>query len=67
VVRRLSITHKSGGDLVGSIARETIDATPDQKMRSRLLGQAEELVNVALAIADMDTPARIAKQLRGLA
>src|SRR4051794_35901610 len=52
---------------VRPVSREAIDATPDQEVRPELLRQAEQLVDVALAVADMDAPFRLAEQQGGLA
>nr|WP_247892731.1 hypothetical protein [Azospirillum baldaniorum] len=64
--------HALGGDLIhhgvdGRIATkgEPIDAGPHQEMRAHLLSQAEQLVDVALAIANVDAASRIAEQFRG--
>src|ERR671937_3269725 len=50
---------------VRPIAGKTVDAAPDQKMRAEFLGQAKQLVDVALAIADVDAPSRVAEQRGG--
>src|SRR5258707_8334918 len=52
---------------VGShISSETIDAGPYQEMRSNLLSCAKQLVDVALAVVDMDAPSRITEEFGGL-
>ncbi len=42
------------GDRVISDSSKSVDARADQEMRSDPLGRAEELVDIALAITDMD-------------
>ncbi len=49
-----------------ALSSQAVDAGPDHKMRLGFPGCAEQLVDVALAIADMDASARIGQQLRGL-
>ncbi len=49
------------------VARQAIDEGPDKEMGAEFLGGAEQLINVALAIADMDTPCGFAEQRIGLA
>jgi len=62
----LRIVHLIGDRMV-SMPRQPVDAASDQKMRAQLLGRAEELVNIALAIANMDKPRRLAEQRYRLA
>jgi hypothetical protein len=47
------------GDRVISVSSQAVDTSPNQEMCPDLLCCAEKLVNVALAIADMETPSRI--------
>jgi hypothetical protein len=44
-----------------TVSRQPVDATSDQEMGAEFMGGAEKLVDVALAVADMDAPARVAK------
>jgi hypothetical protein len=53
-------------DRVIPVSSQAVDAGPDQEMRSGFLRRAEKLVNVALAITDMDASSRITEKLRGL-
>ena len=46
---------------------EAVDAAADQEVRAQVLRQAEELVDVALAVADVDAALRRADQLGGAA
>ncbi len=62
----LSPIHRIG-NLVGPISRETVDAASNQEMRPELLGQTEELIDIALSVADVDVPVRIAERRRRLA
>jgi len=48
------------------IASQAVDTGPDQEMRSDLLCRAEKLIDVALAITDMNASPRIIQKLRGL-
>src|SRR5512144_526565 len=57
----------NAGDGGGTVNGEPVDAGPHQKVRSRLLGQAEQFVNVTLAIADANAAPRIAEQFGGSA
>ena len=52
---------------MAAISSQAIDAGSDQKMSAELHCCTEQLVNVALAIADMDTARRFAEQRRRLA
>src|SRR5205085_4760089 len=61
----LHVLHLIGNRMV-SILRQPVDTASDQKMSAQLLCYAEELVNVALPIADMDAPRRFAEQRRRL-
>src|SRR6185437_5742227 len=54
------------GDRVVSIACQSIDTRPHQEMGADLLGRAEELINVALTVADMNAARRVAQRCRGL-
>ena len=54
------------GDRVISVSGQAVDTGPDQEMRSDLLGRTEKLVDVALAITDMDASSWITEKLRGL-
>jgi site-specific DNA recombinase len=49
-------------DRARPVSREALDATPDQEVRPELPGQAEQLVDVALAVADVDASFRLAEQ-----
>src|SRR3954469_7025144 len=49
------------------VSREAVDATPDQEVRPELPGEAEQLVDVALAVADMDASSGVAQRRGGLA
>ncbi|MDH2356547.1 hypothetical protein QCM80_38885 [Bradyrhizobium sp. SSUT112] len=53
-------------DRVISIPSQTINASPDHEMRSSFSSRAEQLIDIALAITDVDASSRIAQQLRGL-
>ena len=54
------------GDRVVAVPGQPVDAGPDQEMGSGFPGRAEQLVDVALAIADVDAASRLAEKLRGL-
>src|SRR5712691_7538032 len=54
------------GNRVIAVSSQAIDTCPDQKMRSDLLCGAEKLVDVALAITNMDASSRITQKLSGL-
>lgn len=54
------------GDRVIPIAGETVDARTDHEMGSSILGGAEEFVDVALTVADMDALCWLIHQRRGL-
>src|SRR4051812_45045294 len=56
-----------GSYRVMTITRTTVDAAPDDEVGAELLGRAEQLVDVALAITDMDAPCRCTEQGHGLA
>src|SRR5690606_20198580 len=43
-----------GGDGMLAVASQPVDAAPDEEMRAEFVGGAEKLIDVALAIADMD-------------
>src|SRR5690606_2496839 len=51
-----------GGDGMLAVASQPVDAAPDEEMRAEFMGGAEKLIDVALAIADMDTSRGIAEQ-----
>ncbi|MGY4485179.1 hypothetical protein ACVWWR_004370 [Bradyrhizobium sp. LM3.2] len=53
-------------DRVISFPSQTINASPDHEVRYSFSSRAEQLIDVALAITDMDASSRIAQQLRGL-
>ena len=53
-------------DCVVAIASQTVNAGSHQKMGSRRMRRAEQLVDVALAVADVDTSWRFAEKLCGL-
>jgi hypothetical protein len=55
------------GDRVLAIAREPVDAVPDKEVGPELLGRAEQLGDIALAIADGDAACGRAEQGHGLA
>ena len=50
--------------MVVSSSLEPVDAGSDQEIRPRLTGKAEEFIDVALAVADMDASLRRANELR---
>ena len=54
------------GDRVIPIAGETVDARADHEMGSSILGGAEEFVDVALTVADMDALCWLIHHRRGL-
>jgi len=54
------------GDRVISVSSQAIDAGPHQEVSPNLLGQAEKLVDVAFAIANMNAPRRVREQFSGL-
>ncbi|MDF0584969.1 hypothetical protein [Bradyrhizobium yuanmingense] len=54
------------GDRVIPVSSQAVDAGPDQEMSSGLLRCAEKLVNVTLAISDMDASSRMIQELRRL-
>lgn len=45
-----------------AVARQSIDASPDKEMGAEFMGRTEELINVALAVADMDASRGCAEQ-----
>ena len=55
------------GDGVVAIARQPVDAAPDDEVGAELLGGAEQLVDVALAVADMNAACGSTEQCHGLA
>lgn len=55
------------GDGCAAILRQAVDAAPDQEVGPEFLGQAEEFVDVALAVADMHAALRRACQFGGQA
>src|SRR5689334_12438222 len=48
------------------VSRQAIDAGPDQKMGANLLRRAEELIDIALTVSDVDAARRIAQDCTGL-
>ena len=54
------------GDRVTSISSQAVDARSNQEMRSDLLCGAEKLIDVTLAITNMQAPSGITQELRGL-
>ncbi|MET4046104.1 hypothetical protein ABIC03_007843 [Bradyrhizobium sp. RT6a] len=54
------------GDRMITIPSQAVKASPDHEMRSSFSSRAEQLIDVALAITDMDASFRIAQQLCGL-
>jgi hypothetical protein len=48
------------GDRVISISRQAVDAGPDYEVRSGFSSRAEQLVDVALAIGDVNASSRLA-------
>jgi hypothetical protein len=46
-----------------AVANLAVDTSPDAEMRSKVLHHAEELVDVAFPVADVDAPLRTSKQL----
>lgn len=61
----LGLGHVSGDRMI-PVTRQAIDAGPHQEVGADLLCRAEEFVDVALAVADMDTARRIAQRCSGL-
>ena len=49
-----------------SISRQAIDAGSNHEMSSNLLSRAEQFIDVAFAVADMDAPSRIDEKFGGL-
>ncbi len=60
------LVHR-GGNRVITITRKTVDAAPDDEVGTELLGRAEQLVDVALAITNVDAACRRTEQGHGLA
>ena len=60
------VAHFVGNGVV-TVSRQPVDTRSDQEVGAEFLGRAEELVNVALAIADMDASGRVVEQHGGLA
>jgi hypothetical protein len=54
------------GNGVISVPSQSINARPHDKMCPDVLSGAKELINIAFAIADMDTPRWITDEARGL-
>lgn len=54
------------GDRVPTVAGQPIDATAHDEVRAEVVSQAKQLVDVALAVADMDAAARRPEQRRRL-
>src|SRR3954471_21269184 len=55
------------GHRVMTITRTTVDAAPDDEVGAELLGRAEQLVDVALAITNVDAAGRRTEHGHGLA
>lgn len=53
-------------DRVIPVSGQAVNTGPDEEMRSDVLRRAKQLIDVALPIADVDTPRRIIEQLGGL-
>jgi hypothetical protein len=51
-----------GRDGAGPVARQTIYARADDEMGAEVPGEAEQLVDVALAVADVDAASRVAEE-----
>src|SRR5262249_36009325 len=62
--RRRPALHLPGARGAG-LAGQPVDARPHQEVSLRLARRAEQLVDIGLAIADVDAPGRVAEQLRG--
>src|SRR3954451_17589151 len=56
-----------GRDRVIAVAGQPVDAAADDEVGAEILGGAEQLVNVALTVADMHAPTRRSEQSHGLA
>ncbi|WP_050631476.1 hypothetical protein [Bradyrhizobium viridifuturi] len=54
------------GNRVIPVSSQAVDADPDQEMSSDLLCCAEKLVDVTLAITDMDAASGMIQELRRL-
>src|SRR5947208_4128073 len=54
------------GDRMMSVARQAIDAGPDQEMGANFLRRAEELIDIALTISNVDAARWIAQGCGGL-
>ena len=54
------------GDRMISVSCQAIDTSSDQKMGANGLGRAEELIDIAFAITDVNAARRIAQRCRGL-
>ena len=74
VITNLNTMHAFDADLlhfigyrVAAVACQAIDAGPDKEMGAEFLGGAEQLIDVALSIADMDTPCGFPERRVGLA
>jgi len=56
------------GDNCGrAFSGQPVNTSADQKVRVQFLCQAEQLIDIALSISDVNTALRTAQQLRGLA
>ena len=51
-------------DRLSAVIRPPVDAAADEKVRAELLRRDEQLIDVALAIADVDAPCRIGDKRR---
>lgn len=56
-----------GSHGVATIAHQAVNAGAYQKMRSKVLGQAEQLIDVAFQITNMNAAIRVVQPLDGLA
>src|ERR1044071_8704955 len=60
-----SITHLIR-DCMVAIAGQTVHASPHEKVSIQFCSCAKQLVNITLAVPDMDASTRVTEQLRGL-
>ena len=51
-------------DRLGAVIRPPVDTAAHKKVRAKLVRRDEQLIDVALAIADMDAPCRIGDKRR---
>ena len=54
-------------DRMTAIPRKPVDASAHEEVRSELLGQTEQLIDVALTVTDMDAAPGLTEVLDGLA